>query len=228
VTRSQYSLSDLKLFVSYPLDKFVTRPKQNVIMMEYLIGLCIVESYVYFYFETERKSPDFVLAVRYGVGRDVAQAVSRWRLAMNAPVPAQRSPCGICDGQIGTRTGISKLFCFPCQCHSTVAQYSYISCGMNNSLLVAAVQGHRVTTSKWATTTYVVTLYVLQLCTVHYNILLFSTANIFATVHTLLTSHFSCMSSSRTSVISDVNFLSKIALVFPPFSVHLFSQYRNS
>jgi hypothetical protein len=99
-------------------------------MMGYLIGLCIVENYVYFYFKTERKSPDFVLAVTYGVGRDVAQAVSRWPLTMNAPVPAQRSPCGICDGQIGTRTGISKLFCFPCQCHSTVAQYSYISCGM--------------------------------------------------------------------------------------------------
>jgi hypothetical protein len=51
---------------------------------------------------------DFVIpSVTTVLGRTMVQAVSLWPLTTEAQVCAQFSPCGICGGQSGTRTGFS-------------------------------------------------------------------------------------------------------------------------
>jgi hypothetical protein len=55
-------------------------------------------------------------------GRAMAQAVSRRPHTSEARVRSRVSPCGICGGQSGTRTGFSpSTSVFPCQFHSTGA-----------------------------------------------------------------------------------------------------------
>jgi hypothetical protein len=57
-----------------------------------------------------------------GVGRVMAQAVSRWPLTAEARVRSRFSPCGISGGKNGTGTGFSPSTSgFPCQFHSTGA-----------------------------------------------------------------------------------------------------------
>jgi hypothetical protein len=52
----------------------------------------------------------------------MAQAVSRRPPTPEARVQSRVSPCGICDEQTGTGTGISpSTSVFPCQFHSTGA-----------------------------------------------------------------------------------------------------------
>jgi hypothetical protein len=54
--------------------------------------------------------------------RDMTHAVSRRSLTAGSQVRSPVSPCGICGGQSGTRTGFSpSTSVFPCQYHSTVA-----------------------------------------------------------------------------------------------------------
>jgi len=63
------------------------------------------------------------------MGRDMAQAVSRWPLAAEARVRSRVSPCGICGGQSGTGTGFPSSSVFPCQYYSTVALHAHVSPG---------------------------------------------------------------------------------------------------
>jgi hypothetical protein len=66
----------------------------------------------------------------------MAQAVSYWSLTAEARFHVQVSPCGICGGQSGPRTGLSpSSLVFPCQYHSTMSLHtykSYIIWVMNN------------------------------------------------------------------------------------------------
>jgi hypothetical protein len=58
----------------------------------------------------------------YGIGRAMAQAVSRRSLTAEAWVRSRLSACGICGGQSGTRTGFSpSTSVFSCQFLSTGA-----------------------------------------------------------------------------------------------------------
>jgi hypothetical protein len=58
----------------------------------------------------------------------MAQTVSRLPLAAEARVHTRVRPSGICGGQSGTGTGLSpNSSVLPCQCDSTVADYSHIS-----------------------------------------------------------------------------------------------------
>jgi hypothetical protein len=70
-----------------------------------------------------------------GLGRAMAQVVSRRSLTAEARVRARVNPCGICGGQSGTGTGFSPITSvFPCQYHSTVALRTHIIWGMRNML----------------------------------------------------------------------------------------------
>jgi hypothetical protein len=54
----------------------------------------------------------------------MAQAVSHWPVTSENQVLARVNPCGIYGGQIGTGTRVSPSSSdFPCQYHSTEAQY---------------------------------------------------------------------------------------------------------
>jgi hypothetical protein len=56
------------------------------------------------------------------IGHAMAQAVSRRPLTAEARVRSRVSPCGICGGQSGTRTGFPpSTSVFSCQFHSTGA-----------------------------------------------------------------------------------------------------------
>jgi hypothetical protein len=58
----------------------------------------------------------------------MAQAASLLPPTAEAWVRARVSPCGICDGQIDTRTGFSPgSSILTCQYHSTVALHTHIS-----------------------------------------------------------------------------------------------------
>jgi hypothetical protein len=55
-------------------------------------------------------------------GRTIVQAVSFWPLTAEARVRTRASPCGICGGQSGSRTGFSRsTSVFACQFHPTGA-----------------------------------------------------------------------------------------------------------
>jgi hypothetical protein len=51
--------------------------------------------------------------IKYGVGRPVAQAVSRRLLTATARVRAQVRSCGVCGGQSGTGAGFLRVLRFP-------------------------------------------------------------------------------------------------------------------
>jgi hypothetical protein len=62
------------------------------------------------------------------IGRAMAQAVSPRPLTAEARVQSRVSPCGICGGRSGTRTGFSPSTSgFPCQFHSTGAPLKWKS-----------------------------------------------------------------------------------------------------
>jgi hypothetical protein len=72
------------------------------------------------------------------------------------------SPCGICGGQTGTRTGSSpSTSVFPCQYHSTIAPHSFIyhQCCTNlatDSILKQRLEKERMTArcgASWSTKT---------------------------------------------------------------------------
>jgi hypothetical protein len=68
--------------------------------------------------------PIMVTTVRPIVGRATVQAVSRRSVTAEARVRSHASPCGICGGQSGTRTGFSpSTSVFFCKFHSTDAHY---------------------------------------------------------------------------------------------------------
>jgi hypothetical protein len=63
-----------------------------------------------------------ITGIYKGLGRAMAQAVSRRHLTAEARVRFRVSLCGICGGQSGTETGFSPgTSVFPCQFHSTGA-----------------------------------------------------------------------------------------------------------
>jgi hypothetical protein len=63
----------------------------------------------------------------------MARAVSRRPVTAEARTLALVSPCGICGGRSGTKTGFLLVSsAFPCQHYSTVAVHTHITCEMNN------------------------------------------------------------------------------------------------
>jgi len=63
----------------------------------------------------------------------MAQAVSRQPLIAEAQIRSRDSQCGIYNELIGTGTGsYPSSSVFPCQYHSTLAPYSYITLAMKN------------------------------------------------------------------------------------------------
>ena len=64
----------------------------------------------------------------FSVGLTMAQAVSRRILTAGAGVQSHSSPCGICAGQSGSRTGFSpRISDISCQYYITNVPYSFIN-----------------------------------------------------------------------------------------------------
>jgi hypothetical protein len=60
----------------------------------------------------------------------IAQAVSRRPLTAESRIRARVSPCGICGGQCGSRTGLSpSSTVLPCQYHFAVTLHVHTSAG---------------------------------------------------------------------------------------------------
>jgi hypothetical protein len=64
-----------------------------------------------------------------GVGRAMAQAVSRWPHTTEAPVSARVSPRGICGGQSGTGTGLLRVLRFSLVSITAPGPHIHISSG---------------------------------------------------------------------------------------------------
>jgi hypothetical protein len=84
---------------------------------------------------------------KVGLGRAMAQAVSRRPLMAESRVRTRVNPCGIFGGQSGTGAGFSpSSSAFPCQYHSIVSLYTHVSSGERTVCpLVAAVQRRSLT-----------------------------------------------------------------------------------